>query len=90
MMKTLGAILALLGYIPAVILALRSGIFQKIYASIVDTAAGGSRLELMAAGPSFLSTLFRAFWDGGWLSVGFIGCGIIGSAGIMILLDERR
>ena len=89
-MKTLGALLALLGYIPAVIIALRSGIFQTICATFTDTAASGSRLELMTAGPSFLVTLFRSFLDGGWLSVGFIVCGIIGSAGMMMLLDERR
>lgn len=89
-MKPLGALLALLGYIPAVILALRAGIFQTIYASVIDTAASGSRLELMAAGPLFLVTLFRSFLDGGWLSVGFIVCGIIGSAGVMMLLHERR
>ena len=48
-MRTLGALLALLGYIPAVIIALRSGIFQTICATFTDTAASGSRLELRPA-----------------------------------------
>lgn len=91
MIRTLGAVLALLGYITAAILALRAGIFQAIHASIIaGQGAAGSRLELMAAGPAFLVTLLRSFWDGGWLSVGFIVCGIIGSTGVMMLLHERH
>ena len=91
MMKTLGALLALLGYAGAVSFAIRAGIFQAIYASIfAGQQAAGNPLELVALWFAFLSALFHSFCAGGWFSLGFVISGIIGSTGVMMLLHERR